>query len=77
MNNKGGPPIPPETLDHLFERFYRGDQSRLRDEGSYGLGLAIGQAVVHNHGGTISAASTQEEGTTFTVQLPLGKEQKT
>lgn len=77
VNNKGGPPIPPETLDHLFERFYRGDQSRRRDEGSYGLGLAIGQAVVHNHGGTISAASTQEEGTTFTVQLPLGKEQKT
>ena len=54
-----GPPIGPEHLPHLFQRFYRVDAARRGDgvEHSHGLGLAIVKAVAAMHGGTVSAAS--------------------
>ena len=65
----GGEPIPPDRLPHLFERFYRADPSR-SDHGSFGLGLSIAQAIVHDHGGTIRAESDVRS-TRFVVTLPL------
>ena len=66
-----GAPIPPEHLSHLFERFYRADSSRSRDQGGYGLGLAIAQAVARAHRGEISVSSDSVRGTVFLVSLPL------
>jgi len=64
--------IPPEHLPHVCERFYQVDKSP-DDEGHSGLGLAIASEVVHAHSGTISAQSSQREGTEFIVTLPLDK----
>ena len=66
-----GQGIPAEDLPHLFERFYRADQSRSRIQGRNGLGLAICKAIVDAHGGTIQVASQPGAGSTFTVKLPL------
>ena len=70
-----GAGIDPTELPHLFERFYRGDKSRARraDGGGNGLGLAIAQAIVQAHGGTIAARSTLGRGTTFTIELPVNR----
>ena len=65
----GGDPIPPEALPHLFERFYRADDSR-SDHGSFGLGLSIAQAIAQAHKGAIHAESDTRS-TRFTVTLPL------
>jgi len=65
--------IPPEALAHVFERFYRADEARTRDSGGAGLGLAIAQKLVDEHGGRISAESTPGQGSTFTVTLPLAR----
>jgi heavy metal sensor kinase len=62
--------IPPEHLPHIFERFYRADKARAREEGGTGLGLAIGQWIAQAHGGSIQAASQPGQGTTMTVTLP-------
>ena len=62
--------IPPEDLAHVFDRFYRVDKARVRSEGGVGLGLAIAQEVAHQHGGAITVASSEAEGTTFTATLP-------
>lgn len=65
-----GTGINPEALPHIFERFYRGDESRQGD-GS-GLGLAISKSVVELHGGTLTAKSEAiGSGSTFTIRLPL------
>jgi heavy metal sensor kinase len=64
-----GAGIAPEHLPHLFERFYRADSARARETGGFGLGLAIAQAVVQAHGGTMTVSSAVDEGTTFTVSL--------
>lgn len=64
-----GPGISADVLPEIFERFARGDESRSRAAGSTGLGLAIAQAVVKAHGGTIIAASNAA-GSSFTVTLP-------
>lgn len=66
-----GAPIPPESLPHLFERFYRADKSRARGEGGYGLGLSIAKTITQAHGGKI-AAQSEKGSTTFTVTLPRG-----
>ena len=68
--NNGGSPIPPDDLPHVFERFYRGDKART-EQGGFGLGLPIAHNIVTGLGGTISVASTEADGTTFTVRLPL------
>lgn len=66
-----GETIPAEKLRHIFDRFYRADESRSGGEG-FGLGLAIAQSIAQTHGGSIGCAS--EEGVTrFTVTLPLQK----
>lgn len=66
-----GDAIPPDELEHLFDRFYRADKARTGGKGGYGLGLAIGQQIAHEHNGQITVASAAGEGTTFTVTLPL------
>ena len=63
--------IPAESMDHIYERFYRVDKSRSREIGGTGLGLAIARNAVLMHRGTIDATSTPDEGTTFTVKIPL------
>lgn len=68
-----GVPIPPARLEHLFERFYRADDSRCREKGGYGLGLSIAQSIVETHKGKITVRSG-EEGTVFTVLLPLNRQ---
>lgn len=62
--------IPPEDLEHVFDRFYRVDKARVRSEGGVGLGLAIAQEVAHEHGGAITVASSEDAGTIFTATLP-------
>ena len=65
-----GPGIPPEQLDHIFERFHRLDGSRSRDSGGSGLGLAIARAIIEAHGGRIYAESGPGRGATFRIELP-------
>jgi signal transduction histidine kinase len=65
--------IPPEHLPHIFERFYRVDKARAREEGGVGLGLAIARWVAEAHGGSIWAESEPGRGTTMTVTLPAAK----
>ncbi|MFC4856508.1 sensor histidine kinase [Actinophytocola glycyrrhizae] len=66
-----GDGIAPEHLPHVFERFYRADPSRSRDSGgSSGLGLAIVEAIVTAHGGTVGVTSTPGQGTTVRVTFP-------
>lgn len=67
-----GDGIAAEHLPHLFERFYRVDAARNREQGGAGIGLAITKALVEAHGGHISAASA---GATFTIVLPLRAQQ--
>jgi two-component system phosphate regulon sensor histidine kinase PhoR len=66
-----GPGIPPDALPRLFERFYRVDAGRSRDEGGTGLGLAIVKHIVQLHGGQVWVESTPGSGSTFHVELPL------
>lgn len=63
--------ITPEDLPHVFDRFYRADKARTRDDSGYGLGLAIAHAIAEEHGGTLTVASDEAHGTTFTATLPL------
>jgi len=61
--------IPPEALNHIFERFYRVDSARTHVSGA-GLGLAIAVAIVENHQGQIKVESKLNQGSTFIVSLP-------
>ncbi len=63
--------IPEDSLDHIYERFYRVDKSHSREIGGTGLGLAITRNVILMHRGAIKAFSTEGEGTIFTVRIPL------
>src|SRR5262249_4646920 len=62
--------IPAEHLPYIFDRFYRVDSGRSRDQGGSGLGLNIARWIAESHGGQITVASEIGKGTTFTVRLP-------
>jgi signal transduction histidine kinase len=74
-----GPGIASEHLPRVFERFYRVDPGRSRDEGGTGIGLAIARSVVEAHGGRIWAESEPGKGSVFTFELPVddGRESET
>lgn len=63
--------IPEDSLEHIYERFYRVDKSHSREIGGTGLGLAITRNAVLMHRGAIKAHSKEGEGTVFTVRIPL------
>ena len=63
--------IPAKDLERIFERFYRVDPGRARQTGGTGLGLSIVRHVSQNHGGLVSVASREGEGSTFNLDLPL------
>ena len=63
--------IPEDEQDNIFERFYRVDKARSRDTGGTGLGLAITRNSVLLHRGAIKVYSKEQEGTTFTIRIPL------
>jgi len=66
-----GPGIPEDKLIHIFDRFYRIDTERTKDFMSTGLGLAIAKELVEAHRGRITVSSVENEGTCFTVMLPI------
>lgn len=65
-----GTGIPEESMDKIFDRFYRIDKSRSKNTVGYGLGLAIAKAIVEQHKGKIAVKSIPGESTTFSVELP-------
>jgi two-component system phosphate regulon sensor histidine kinase PhoR len=65
-----GPGIPPESLDRVFERFYRVDKARSREQGGTGLGLSIVKHIVQSHGGKVWVKSELGKGATFFFTLP-------
>jgi len=69
-----GPGIPKGKLPNIFNRFYRIDNERTKDLMSTGLGLAIAKELVQAHGGSITVASIEKEGTCFTIRLPVNKD---
>ena len=68
-----GPGIPPEAQTRIFERFYRVDKARSREQGGTGLGLSIVKHVVQAHGGEVHMSSELGKGTTFSFTLPAAK----
>ena len=66
-----GEGMSPAALGHIFDRFYRADQSRSLPAGRTGLGLAITKSIIEAHRGSITVESSPGSGTTFTVRLPL------
>ena len=65
--------IPPEALERVFERFYRVDKARSREQGGTGLGLAIVKHIVQSHGGAVWAQSEVGRGATFYFTLPMAQ----
>ena len=63
--------IPEESIEHIFERFYRVDKSHSREIGGTGLGLAIARNAIVMHRGAVKVYSEEGTGTTFTVRVPL------
>jgi signal transduction histidine kinase len=63
--------IPEDSVNRIYERFYRVDKSRSREMGGTGLGLAITRNAILMHRGSIKVESTENVGTTFTVRIPL------
>lgn len=70
-----GPGIPSEAKARIFERFYRLDKARSREQGGTGLGLAIVKNVVQAHGGDVRVESSNGAGTEFFITLPAAKPQ--
>jgi two-component system, OmpR family, phosphate regulon sensor histidine kinase PhoR len=71
-----GPGIPLEAKARIFERFYRVDKARSREQGGTGLGLAIVKNVVQAHGGEVRVESAPDKGTEFFIVLPSARGQK-
>jgi two-component system phosphate regulon sensor histidine kinase PhoR len=71
-----GPGIPAESLDRVFERFYRVDKARSRDQGGTGLGLSIVKHIAQAHGGEVWAKSELAKGATFFFTLPATETKK-
>lgn len=71
MVEDSGMGIPEESLERIYERFYRVDKSHSREIGGTGLGLAITRNIILMHRGTIQVSSVEAEGTTFVVKVPL------
>lgn len=69
-----GPGIPPESLERVFERFYRVDKARSREQGGTGLGLSIVKHIVQSHGGKVWAKSELGKGAEFYFTLPAKPE---
>ena len=69
-----GPGINAEALPYVFERFYKADKSRSRDETGSGLGLAIARQLAALNGGDLTAANHRDGGAVFTLTLPLAPE---
>jgi signal transduction histidine kinase len=65
-----GPGFPPEDVGRVFDRFYRSDNARRREDGGSGLGLTIARSIVEAHGGTIEAQNTHGEGAAIIIELP-------
>jgi two-component system phosphate regulon sensor histidine kinase PhoR len=63
--------IPPEALPRVFERFFRVDKARSRDQGGAGLGLSIVKSICAAHQGRVEASSAPGQGSRFRVELPL------
>ncbi|HEY5689350.1 MAG TPA: ATP-binding protein, partial [Yeosuana sp.] len=64
--------IPKESIPRIFERFYRVDKDRSRQEGGTGLGLSIVKHTINIHGGEIKVESEMSKGTKFIINLPVG-----
>ena len=62
--------IPADSLPHIFDRFYRADQSRARETGGTGLGLSIAMWIVEKHRGQMEVTSREGIGTRFTIEIP-------
>jgi two-component system sensor histidine kinase BaeS len=65
-----GPGLDEEEVENIFNRFYRADASRQRDEGGSGLGLAISKSIVEGHGGRIWAESAEGSGLKIVISIP-------
>jgi len=63
--------MPPEALPHVFERFFRVERSRSRDQGGAGLGLSIVQSICAAHGAAVEVESTPDQGSRFRIRFPL------
>ncbi len=68
--------IAKKALPYVFDRFYRTDRARSRNEGGTGLGLAIAKEIVEEHGGSISITSQQGKGSEVLIQFPIKKVKK-
>ena len=66
-----GPGVDHDELDRIFERFYRTETSRTRDEGGSGLGFAIARSIVEKHNGRIWGESKPGQGLTVVIRLPV------
>lgn len=71
--NSVGNPLSENELNHIFERFYRAEESRSREQGGYGLGLAIAKSIVELHNGSINAENYRNKGNSFKVTFSSSK----